>query len=127
MLDDPIRFKELFQVSILIFYYNIELVCVVCETNPSFGLEHLSNRKLENIQQIVLVICRLTLGDSILTIGEIFGVSNSIVSKVVINFVQLIICCSHHHLTWPNHEKSVCMLVCERERERTLSIIYFTF
>ena len=31
-----------------------------------------------------------------------FGVVDSTASKVVFNFVQSIIYCGHHHLTWPN-------------------------
>lgn len=85
---DPIRFKDLFCVSIPTFHYIFELVRVNLITHPPARLGNLPCRTLEVFCQVALAMRRLANGDCLTTIGVMFGISYSTISKIFSNLLK---------------------------------------
>jgi hypothetical protein len=105
MNDDPVRFQGMFRVSPSTFNYICELVRVDLERNPPQPLLSVPNRKLEVTRQVAIALRRLATGDDMTTIGELFGVSNSTVSRVMRRFIKSLLSRGRHHLQWPDADQ----------------------
>ena len=99
MVNDPKRFKEMFRMSVPTFQYICLLVERDLQTNPPFGLDKLPNRKLEVTKQVAIAIRRLATRDSLLSIGELFGVGKSTITEVTTRFIKSLNLRGQHHLT----------------------------
>ena len=105
MVNDPTRFREMFRMSVPTFQYICSLVEQDLETKPPLGFDKLPNRKLEVTKQVAIAIRRLATGDSLISIGELFGVGKSTVSEVTTRFIRSLNLRGQHHLTWPTCEQ----------------------
>ena len=105
MVNDVKRFREMFRMSVPTFQYICLLVERDLQTNPLFGLDKLPNRKLEVTKQVAIAIRRLATGNSLLSIGELFGIGKSTVTEVTTRFIKSLNLRGQHHLTWPVGEQ----------------------
>lgn len=104
MSNDPRRFFRFLRMSLETFDYVCGLVRddLVRHTPPS--LQRLPNWKLQIDTQVAIALRRLASGDTLKSIGELFGVAESTRSKIVRRFVKSFIYRARLHISWPTDE-----------------------
>ncbi|BFI37286.1 hypothetical protein AXG93_3457s1380 [Marchantia polymorpha subsp. ruderalis] len=104
--EEPEKWKTLFRVSKPTFDYICGLVRADMETfkNPS-NFSHIKGREITVEKQVAVALRRLSSGDPVSTVGELFGVGNATVSKVTWRFIKAIVERARHHLKWPEGEQ----------------------
>lgn len=100
--EDPPRFQEFFRISPSLFDYICEIVHDDMMTDPPPSLRILPNRLLVVQRQVALALRRLAIGDTFLTLGELFGVSKSSVVKVTWKFISSLRLRAAHVIRWPD-------------------------
>jgi hypothetical protein len=73
-------------------------------TRPPPGLVTLQNQKLLVQRQVAIALRRICSGDSLLSIGELFGVSESTVSKSTWKFIKAFNQAFRDEIKWPEGE-----------------------
>jgi hypothetical protein len=101
MREDPERFRRTFRVSVTTFGYICSLVKQDLAKHPPAGLRSIPGREM-GVQKIVAVaLRRLATGDSLVVIGDMFGIAESTASRVVWSFVKALCKKRQNHLRWP--------------------------
>jgi hypothetical protein len=98
---DLVRFKAFFRFSPETFDYICEMVHDDLLTRPPFSLCTLPNRKLSVRRQVAIALRRLSTGDHILGISEMFGLSVTSVSRITWKFIQAFTKKGWRLITWP--------------------------
>ncbi|XP_078429315.1 PIF / Ping-Pong family of plant transposase [Wolffia australiana] len=94
-------FETLFKMSRETFNYICGLVRDDLAARKS-SLAALNGRPLSIDDQVAVALRRLSSGDSLLTVGQLFGVNQSTVSQVTWRFVEAMEERGLHHLRWPS-------------------------
>ncbi|CAA7389615.1 unnamed protein product [Spirodela intermedia] len=97
-LDD---FESVFKMSRKTFNYICSLVKEDLMGRPS-SFTCLNGRVLSANDQVAVALRRLSSGESLLTVGQSFGVNQSTVSQVTWRFVEAMEERGIHHLRWPS-------------------------
>ncbi|KAL2622914.1 hypothetical protein R1flu_003119 [Riccia fluitans] len=103
--EHPEKWKSLFRISRSTFEYICNLVRGNLETfkNPS-NFSQIKGREISVEKQVGIAMRRISSGDPVSTVGELFGVGNATVSKVTWRFIKAIVESARHHLRWPDGE-----------------------
>ncbi|XP_068669110.1 protein ALP1-like [Aristolochia californica] len=113
------KFESVFKVSRKTFNYICSLVKEDLLAKPSNFT--LTNGKVLSLNdQVAVALRRLSSGESLLTIGELFGMNQSTVSQVTWRFVEAMEKRALHHLQWPNTETEMKEIKSKFEKIRGL-------
>jgi hypothetical protein len=105
MNDDPIRFRAFFRVSPRTFNFLCTILNDDLVRNPPYAFEvGIRGRKLDVAKQVGISLRRLATSDTILTIGELFGVSITTVSRTIRRFINAMMLRASYFIKWPNGE-----------------------
>ncbi|GAB2234072.1 hypothetical protein Droror1_Dr00003309 [Drosera rotundifolia] len=94
------RFESIFKISRKTFDYICSLVKEDIMAKPG-NYSYSNGRPLAVNDQVAIALRRLSSGDSLLNIGDAFGVSHSAVSQVTWRFVEIMEERGLHHIQWP--------------------------
>ncbi|KAL3680857.1 hypothetical protein R1sor_023813 [Riccia sorocarpa] len=93
--------RRLFRVSKPTFDYICQLVKPDVESETPASFQGIEGRVITVEKQVAIALRRLASGDSLTTLGELFGVGESTVSKVIWKFVNSMEKRARHHMNWP--------------------------
>ncbi|OAE29617.1 hypothetical protein AXG93_4003s1400 [Marchantia polymorpha subsp. ruderalis] len=93
--------RKLFRVSKPTFDYICQLVKPDVESETPASFQGIEGRVITVEKQVAIALRRLASGDSLTTLGELFGVGESTVSKVIWKFVNSMEKRARHHMKWP--------------------------
>ncbi|KAL2621148.1 hypothetical protein R1flu_001353 [Riccia fluitans] len=93
--------RRLFRVSKPTFDYICQLVKPDVESETPASFQGIEGRVITVEKQVAIALRRLASGDSLTTLGELFGVGESTVSKVIWKFVNSMEKRARHHMAWP--------------------------
>ncbi|XVF68699.1 hypothetical protein PTKIN_Ptkin11bG0022400 [Pterospermum kingtungense] len=97
------KFKSVFKISERTFNYICSLVKEDMMAKP--GSYTFSNGKPVSFEdQVAVALRRLSSGDSLVTVGDLFGLHHSTVSQLTWRFVEAMEERGLHHLQWPSTE-----------------------
>lgn len=113
---DP--FKTTFGMSRKTFDYICSLVKEHMMSKTHFTFTNGKPMSLND--QVALALRRLGSGNSLITIGDLFGAHHSTVSQVTWRFVEAMEEKGLHHLRWPSTEEEMSELKCKFEKIRGL-------
>ncbi|XP_077216281.1 PIF / Ping-Pong family of plant transposase [Tasmannia lanceolata] len=99
-------FESVFKVSRKTFNYICSLVKEDLMGKQS-SFSGTSGKVLSVNDQVAVALRRLSSGESLLTVGESFGMSHSTVSQVTWRFVESMEERGIHHLRWPNTDEEM--------------------
>ncbi|KAF9596638.1 hypothetical protein IFM89_012761 [Coptis chinensis] len=102
----PIRIESVFKISRKTFDYICSLVNDDLLAKPS-NFTGFNGKPLCVQDQVAVALRRLCSCDSLVTIGESFGMSQATVSHVTWRFVEAMEERGLHHLQWPNTESEM--------------------
>ncbi|GLJ06430.1 hypothetical protein SUGI_0039060 [Cryptomeria japonica] len=102
MDNEAEKFKSFFRVSKKTFDYICSLVKEDFLSRPSSSLVNVEGKALSVENQVAIALKRLASGESQLSVGEAFGVGQSIVSQVTWKFVEVMEEHGLQHLKWPD-------------------------
>ncbi|KAK9101628.1 hypothetical protein Scep_025058 [Stephania cephalantha] len=97
------KFESVFKVSRKTFNYIFSLVKDDMLAKPS-NFYTTNGKSLSIIDQVAIALRRLSSGESLWTVGELFGTSHSTVSLVTWRFVEIMEERGLRHLQWPTTE-----------------------
>ncbi|KAF6168518.1 hypothetical protein GIB67_015065 [Kingdonia uniflora] len=100
------KFESLFRISRKTFNYICSLVKEDFQSKPS-NFRAASGKRLTLNDQVAVALRRLCSGESLVTIGDSFGMNQSTVSKVTWRFVEVMEKRALHHLQWPTEEAMI--------------------
>ncbi|CAI9770544.1 unnamed protein product [Fraxinus pennsylvanica] len=112
------KFKSTFQMSRNTFDYICSLVKdhMMAKTHFSFS----NGKPLSLRDQVALALRRLSSGNSLISIGDLFGAHHSTVSQVTWRFIEAIEENGLHHLRWPSTEREMAEIKTKFEKIRGL-------
>ncbi|XP_043698823.1 protein ALP1-like [Telopea speciosissima] len=113
------KFESVFKISRKTFNYICSLVKDELTSKPS-NFTWTNGKPLSINDQVAVALRRLSSGESLLTIGESFGMNHSAVSQVTWRFVEAMEERGLHHLQWPATEEEMTQLKSKFERIRGL-------
>ncbi|XP_010253295.1 PREDICTED: putative nuclease HARBI1 [Nelumbo nucifera] len=113
------KFESVFKVSRKTFNYICSLVKEDMMAKPS-NFMGTNGKPLSINDQVAVALRRLSSGESLLTIGESFGISQSTVSQVTWRFVEAMEERGLHHLRWPATETEMTEIKSKFEKIRGL-------
>ncbi|XP_058089349.1 protein ALP1-like, partial [Magnolia sinica] len=117
--NGPDKFASVFKVSRKTFNYICSLVKEDLMARQSSFTS--SNGKVLSVNdQVAVALRRLSSGESLVTIGESFGMNQSTVSHVTWRFVEAMEERGLHHLRWPTTEDDMKEIKSKFERIRGL-------
>ncbi|CAM8958511.1 unnamed protein product [Rhodiola kirilowii] len=97
-------FESVFGISRRTFNY----ICSLVKDDMMFGKFSYTNGKpLTPNDQVAVALRRLHSGDSLVSIGESFGLNRAIVLKITWRFVESMEQKGLHHLQWPSSEQEM--------------------
>ncbi|XP_031486124.1 protein ALP1-like [Nymphaea colorata] len=104
LANAPNKIESVFKVSTKTFDYIYSLVKedLMAKSSSFVGLD---GKPLSLKDQVAIALRRLSSGESLLTVGDFFSVSPSVVSQVTWRFVEAMEERGLHHLRWPNPEE----------------------
>ncbi|XP_022849084.1 protein ALP1-like [Olea europaea var. sylvestris] len=112
------KFESTFKMSRNTFDYICSLVKdhMMVKTHFSFS----NGKPLSLHDQVALALRRLSSGNSLISVGESFGVHHSTVSQVTWRFIEAIEENGLHHLRWPSTEREITEIQNKFEKIRGL-------
>ncbi|XP_042485840.1 protein ALP1-like [Macadamia integrifolia] len=114
-----VEFETVFKISRKTFNYICSLVKEDLTSKPS-NFTCTNGKPLSINDQVAVALRRLSSGESLLTIGESFGMNHSTVSQVTWRFVEAMEERGLHHLQWPATEEEMAQIKSKFERIRGL-------
>ncbi|GAB2235059.1 hypothetical protein Droror1_Dr00004338 [Drosera rotundifolia] len=97
------NFESIFKISRNTFDYICSLVKEDIIDKPG-SYNYSNGRPIPLNDQVAIALRRLSSGDSLLNIGDAFGLNHSTVSQLTWRFVELMEKRALHHLHWPSEE-----------------------
>ncbi|GAB2274318.1 hypothetical protein Dimus_039083 [Dionaea muscipula] len=94
------RFESVFKISRKTFDYVCSLVKEDMMAKPG-NYTYSNGRPISLNDQVAIALRRLSSGDSLLNIGDAFGLNHSTVSQLTWRFVEIMEERGLHHLRWP--------------------------
>ncbi|XP_010260062.1 PREDICTED: putative nuclease HARBI1 [Nelumbo nucifera] len=116
---DSDKFESILKVSRNTFNYICSLVKEDMMAKPS-NFVGTNGKPLSINDQVAIALRRLSSGESLLTIGDSFGINQSTVSQVTWRFVEAMEERGLHHLQWPATEAEMAEIKSKFERIRGL-------
>lgn len=113
------NFESVFKVSRKTFNYVFSLVQEDMTSKPA-NFTFANGTPLSLHEQAAIALRRLSSGESLLNIGEKFGLNHSTVSQVTWRFVEAMEERGLHHLQWPKTEAEMTQIKTKFERIRGL-------
>ncbi|KAH9624376.1 hypothetical protein KSS87_011888, partial [Heliosperma pusillum] len=111
------KFESMLRISRKTFNYICSLVKEEITAKP--GHFSFSNGKRLSIHdQVAVAIRRLCSGDSLISIGDSFGMHHSTVSQVTWRFIECMERCGLQHLQWPTSDKELAEIKSKFEKIR---------
>ncbi|XP_007218254.2 protein ALP1-like [Prunus persica] len=97
---DRMKFESVFKVSRKTFSYICSLVKEDMMTSSS-NFSYSNGKQLSLNDQVAVALRRLSSGESLVSIGDSFGINRSTVSHITWRFVEAMEERGLHHLCWP--------------------------
>ncbi|CBI16187.3 hypothetical protein AAG906_032178 [Vitis piasezkii] len=113
------KFESVFKISRKTFNYICALVKEDMMAKPG-NFIFTNGRPMCLNDQVAVALRRLSSGDSLLTIGDAFGLNHSTVSQVTWRFVEIMEERALHHLQWPSTEPEITEITSKFEKIRGL-------
>lgn len=113
------KFESVFKISRKTFNYICSLVKDHMTTKPG-NFMFTNGRYLSLNDQVAVALRRLSSGESLLSIGDSFGLNHSTVSQVTWRFVEALEESGLHHLRWPSTEPEITEIKSKFEKIRGL-------
>lgn len=111
------KFESVFKISRKTFNYICSLVREDMSTKP--GHFSFSNGKpLSLSDQVAVALRRLSSGESLISVGDSFGLHHSTVSQVTWRFVESMERRGLHHLQWPSSDDELAEIKSKFEKIR---------
>ncbi|KAF4361919.1 hypothetical protein F8388_005655 [Cannabis sativa] len=111
------KFESVFKISRKTFDY----ICSLVKEDMMAKSAHFvfaNGKSLSLCDQVAVALRRLSSGDSLVTIGDLFGVNHSTVSQVTWRFVESMEERGLHHLQWPSTEAEMTEIKSKFEKIR---------
>lgn len=111
------KFESVFKISRKTFDY----ICSLVKEDMMAKSAHFvfaNGKSLSLSDQVAVALRRLSSGDSLVTIGDLFGVNHSTVSQVTWRFVESMEERGLHHLQWPSTEAEMTEIKSKFEKIR---------
>ncbi|XP_062084884.1 protein ALP1-like [Humulus lupulus] len=111
------KFESVFKISRKTFDY----ICSLVKEDMMAKSAHFvfaNGKSLSLCDQVAVALRRLSSGDSLVTIGDLFGVNHSTVSQVTWRFVESMEERGLHHLQWPSSEAEMTEIKSKFEKIR---------
>ncbi|KAK2987779.1 hypothetical protein RJ640_030669 [Escallonia rubra] len=102
--NDSARFESVFKISRRTFKYICSLVKVEMMTKPSKCTD-LKGKLLCLNDRVAVALRRLSSGDSLVAVGDSFGINRTTVGQITWRFVEAMEERALHHLHWPSAEE----------------------
>ncbi|KAF3453824.1 hypothetical protein FNV43_RR04265 [Rhamnella rubrinervis] len=113
------KFESIFKISRKTFDY----ICSLVKEDMMAKSAHFvfaNGKPLSLCDQVAVALRRLSSGDSLVTIGDSFGLNHSTVSQVTWRFVESMEERGLHHLKWPSTEAEMAEIKSKFEKARGL-------
>ncbi|KAL2899076.1 Protein ALP1-like [Bienertia sinuspersici] len=111
------KFESVFKISRKTFNY----ICSLVKEDMSVKLGHYSfanGKPLSLNDQVAVALRRLSSGESLISVGDSFGLHHSTVSQVTWRFVESMEKRGLHHLQWPTSDEEMTKIKSKFEKIR---------
>ncbi|KAL9235280.1 hypothetical protein vseg_010053 [Gypsophila vaccaria] len=113
------RFESIFRISRKTFNYICSLVSEEMAAKPGH-FSYTNGKRLSINDQVAVALRRLSTGDSLMSIGDLFGIHHSRVSQVTSRFVESMEKRGLQHLQWPSNDEELTHIKSKFEKIRGL-------
>ncbi|GKV08183.1 hypothetical protein SLEP1_g19852 [Rubroshorea leprosula] len=113
------KFQSIFKISRRTFNY----ICSLVEDHmmaKSRNFTFTNGKPVSFHEQVAVALRRLGSGDSLLAVGDLFGLHHFTVSQMTWRFVEAMEERALHHLRWPSNETEMTEIKCKFEKMQGL-------
>lgn len=103
MMQEPNRIHKMLRVSISTFMYPSKILESSLETSPPLAHQKIAGPRVLDVQKpVAITLQMLGTGDSLIFVGELFGVAKPTAHKILNFFVKALIVKAH--TIWNGHK-----------------------